>query len=155
MIRPPAARDVAAWAAMRGRLWPDADAAELVAEAQVFLAGDGSSLLDAVFLAEDDAARPVGFIELHIRAFVDGCDSMPVPHVEGWYVEPSARRAGTGRELMRAAETWARARGFTELGSDALVENETSHRAHAGCGFAETERLVMFRKPLAQDPRAT
>jgi aminoglycoside 6'-N-acetyltransferase I len=148
VIRAAAAGDVTAWAAMRGRLWPDADAADLAAEARAFFAGDGNSLLDAVFLAEDEAARPFGFVELHIRPFVDGCDSMPVPHVEGWYVEPSARGAGVGRELMRAAEGWARERGFTELGSDALVENELSQRAHAACGFAETERLVMFRKPL-------
>lgn len=148
MIRPAATRDVTAWAAMRGRLWPDADVAALAAEAQAFVARNGNSLLDAVFLAEDDAAQALGFIELHVREFVDGCDSMPVPHIEGWYVEPFARGTGVGRALVQAAETWARDRGFTELGSDALAENEPSQRAHAACGFAETERLVMFRKPL-------
>jgi aminoglycoside 6'-N-acetyltransferase I len=41
------------------------------------------------------------------------------------------------------------ARGFRELGSDALIENHGSHAAHRGWGFSETERVVYFRKPLA------
>jgi aminoglycoside 6'-N-acetyltransferase I len=138
----------AAWAAMRARLWPDADAAEMQREAEAFVAGAREPTLEAVFLALDGAARPLGFIELSIRAFADGCDSMPVPHVEGWYVEPTARRAGIGRALMSAAEDWAQTLGFTELASDTEVENIASQDAHASCGFAETERLVKFRKRL-------
>ncbi len=102
----------------------------------------------AVFLA-DDETTPLGFIELAVRSFSDGCESMPVPHVEGWYVEPSARGRGIGRALMQAAEGWARDRGFTELASDTEPWNERSIAAHARCGFRETERLVKFRKSLA------
>lgn len=147
-IRPVGPHDAAAWAAMRARLWPDADAAEMQCEADAFVAGARQAALEAVFLAEDDSAWPLGFIELSIRAFADGCESMPVPHVEGWYVEPSVRRTGIARALMSAAENWARAHGFTELASDTEVENVASQDAHAGCGFAETERLVKFRKRL-------
>ena len=107
-------------------------------------------MLDAVFLAENDEAHPVGFLELSLRAFSDGCNSMPVPHVEGWYVEPQARRHGLGLALMSAAEDWARARGFTELASDTQLDNDASQRAHARCGFDEVERLIKFRKKLAQ-----
>jgi aminoglycoside 6'-N-acetyltransferase I len=117
-------------------------------EAEAFVAGACEAMLEAVFLALDDSARPLGFIELSIRAFADGCDSRPVPHVEGWYVEPSARRTGIGRLLMSAAEDWARALGFSELASDTEVENVASQEAHARCGFSETERLVKFRKRL-------
>jgi aminoglycoside 6'-N-acetyltransferase I len=148
MIRPVEAGDVEAWAAMRGRLWPHADAGDLLREANAFVAGDPGTIVDAAFVAEDDARAPLGFIELSIRDFADGCDSAPIPHIEGWYVEPPARGRGLGAELMRAAEAWSRERGFIELASDTEVENVASRGAHAACGFEETERLVKFRKAL-------
>jgi aminoglycoside 6'-N-acetyltransferase I len=148
VIRPVEGRDAAAWAAMRARLWPYADAAELAREVDAFIAAPGGAMIDAAFVADDGLAGPQGFIELSVRDFADGCDSMPVPHVEGWYVEPAAQRSGIGRALMAAAEEWARERGFTELASDTEVENGSSRDAHAGCGFEETEILVKFRKRL-------
>lgn len=148
MIRPFEARDAAAWAAMRQQLWPHADAGELLDETAVF-AGGGDSFINAVFIAEDESQRTVGFVELSIRDFANGCDSMPIPFVEGWYVEPFARRRGFGRSLMSAAEDWARERGFSELASDTEVENVASQDAHGACGFEETERLITFRKSLA------
>ena len=148
LIRAVESRDVDSWSAMRSRLWPDADSAELAREARAFAAGTAPPILHAVFIAEDDRAQPIGFVELSIRAFSDGCDSMPVPHVEGWYVKDSVRRHGVGRALMRAAETWARSRGFTELASDSELSDEAAQRAHSGCGFEEVDRLVKFRKEL-------
>ena len=149
MVRPFAPSDIAVWAAQRSRLWPDADAAELAAEAHQFAAGVQLPGIAAVFIAEDAAATPLGFLELAVRPFSDGCESMPVPHVEGWYVEPGARGRGVGRRLMRAAEHWARANGFDEIASDTELANEASQRAHTGCGFIEVDRLVKFRKPLS------
>jgi aminoglycoside 6'-N-acetyltransferase I len=139
--------DVQIWAALRHKLWPHASAGELLVEAQTFASGGDSPLVAAAFIA-DDEAKPMGFIELSIRPFADGCDSRPIPHVEGWYVEPNARRQGVARALMERVQEWARERGFYELASDTEVENEPSLQAHARCGFAETERLVKFRKQL-------
>ena len=135
------------WAALRAKLWPAADPAELADEAEAFLGGRAVPTIEAVFIAEEDA-EPLGLLEVAMRNFSDGCESMPVPHVEGWYVEPSARRRGVGRALMRAAEEWARERGFTELASDTEPWNDTSLAAHARLGFVETERLVKLRKVL-------
>jgi aminoglycoside 6'-N-acetyltransferase I len=132
---------------LRARLWPSADAVELASEAATFLDGNVIPTIAAVFLAEDEG-KPLGFLELALRSFSDGCDSMPVPHVEGWYVEPSARGRGVGRALMQAAEDWARRHGYRELGSDTEPWNVASLAAHARCGFEETERLVKFRKLL-------
>jgi aminoglycoside 6'-N-acetyltransferase I len=133
---------------MRARLWPGEDAEELAREAHAFAAGDTPPTMDMVFLAEDDEARPVGFLELSLRDFSDGCDSMPVPHVEAWYVEHDARGRGLGRALVRAAEEWAKARGFRELASDAELSNERSHLTHQACGFEEVDRLIKYRKRL-------
>ena len=57
--------------------------------------------------------------------------------------------ACAGRALVAAVELWTREQGCTELASDALLDNEASHRAHAACGFEETERVVYFRKHLS------
>ncbi|MGA9273050.1 MAG: GNAT family N-acetyltransferase [Candidatus Cybelea sp.] len=137
------------WARLRGRLWPDADPQELTAETQAFLEGAEMPTIAAAFVArEEEGDEAIGFLELGVRPFADGCESRPVAHVEGWYVEPAARGRGVGRALMTAAENWARERGFTELASDTEVENDLSLAAHLRFGFFETERLIKFRKPL-------
>ncbi len=132
---------------MRAQLWPHADAAELAREARDFSSGAGVPTIDVVFIAAGED-RQIGFLELSLREFSDGCDSMPVPYVEGWYVEPGARGTGVGRALMRAAEAWSREHGFTELASDTQLHNDGSLRAHEHCGFEEVERLVKLRKRL-------
>lgn len=143
------ADDAETWAAVRHRLWPSADPAELLAETRAFTAGTVTPLIATAFLAEDSGEhRVLGFIELSIRPFADGCDSRPIPYVEGWYVEPAARKTGVGRALMNAAEAWAKKRSFSELASDTEIENDASLAAHARCGFVETERLVNLRKAL-------
>lgn len=89
-----------------------------------------------------------GFAEVATRPYVDGCRTSPVAFLEGWYVDPDRRGSGVGRALVDAVEAWARARGLEELGSDALLSNEPSHRAHQRLGFIEVERAVRYRKPL-------
>jgi aminoglycoside 6'-N-acetyltransferase I len=150
MIRELKPRDVPAWAGLRARLWPNEDRDELLREAHAFVSDGDAGFLDAVFIAEstEDGSEPIGFLELSVRAFSDGCDSRPVPHIEGWYVADALRGRGVGRALMRAAETWCTARGYTELASDTEVHNEASQVAHAKCGFEEVDRLVKFRKKL-------
>ena len=151
IVRPIEAGDAAAWTEMRAKLWPDADLAELERETAAFLTGGASSLVSVVFIADLGVSERIGFLELAIRAFSDGCDSAPVPHVEGWYVKEHARGRGIGRELMQAAENWARDRGFVELASDTEIHNESSLRAHEACGFEEVERLIKFRKRIVTD----
>jgi aminoglycoside 6'-N-acetyltransferase I len=153
MVRAAELRDAEAWAQMRARLWPDANASELAAETRAFFAGSAPPYIAAAFVAEArgslaSQATLVGFLEVAIRPFSDGCDSMPVPHVEGWYVEPSARGQDVGRELMKAAEAWARGRDFLELASDTEIENHASLLAHQACGFEEVDQLRKFRKIL-------
>jgi aminoglycoside 6'-N-acetyltransferase I len=155
VIRPLAEHDVAAWAPMRAQLWPEADASELAREAAAFLAAPAeTALIDAVFVA-DRLGEVIGFLELAVRAFSDGCDSMPVPHVEGWYVSGSERSRGVGRALIAAAANWARERGFTELASDTEVSNERSQHAHTACGFEEVDRLVKYRMRLTDAPQSS
>ena len=89
-----------------------------------------------------------GYVEAGARSIVDGCSSSPVGYIEAWYVDPDLRRVGYGRALLEAAEDWARSRGYSEMGSDALIDNEVSHAAHQGSGYEIVDRVVTFRKHL-------
>jgi aminoglycoside 6'-N-acetyltransferase I len=106
------------------------------------------------FVAYVGSGHAVGFIEVAIRTdYVNGTDSSPVAFLEGIYVVPEARRMGTARALVEAAEHRAISRGCREFASDAALENETSNAMHRALGFQETERVVFFRKLLTDTPR--
>jgi hypothetical protein len=49
---------------------------------------------------------------------------------------------------VRQVEAFVAARGFREIGSDALVENHASHAAHRGWGFGGTEKGRVFPQAL-------
>jgi aminoglycoside 6'-N-acetyltransferase I len=140
---PCAASDLDDWAALRSALWPDE--AELRSGAQAMLAEQDKLAL----LCRSDAGEALAFAEASIRRdYVNGCDSSPVAFLEGIYVVPGHRHTGIARALVERVVVWARGFGCTEFASDALIENEASHAFHAAIGFAETERVVYFRRPL-------
>lgn len=102
-----------------------------------------------VFVAEEREGL-VGFLELSLRSYAEGCDSSPVPYVEGWFVAEAWRRRGVGGALMQAAEEWSREHGFTEMGSDTQDWNRLSRDAHAALGFSEVETITVFRKRFSK-----
>jgi aminoglycoside 6'-N-acetyltransferase I len=144
-IRPVEASDAAEWLRMRTALWPSADQ---TAEIDAYLRSGGSALIAAVFVAERSSGGLAGFIEVGLRAYAEGCESTPVPFIEGWYVDADLRRRGVGIALVRAAEEWARSQGYREMGSDVEIENDVSIEAHRAIGYEEVSRLVCFRREL-------
>lgn len=129
---------------MRCALWPHHSGAEHQAEMTAWLTRPHA----AVFVCPRESGGLCGFAEVDTRPYVDGCRSSPVAFLEGWYVDPDSRGSGVGRALVDAVEAWARSRGLHELGSDALLDNEASHRAHDRLGFVKVERAVRYRKPI-------
>jgi aminoglycoside 6'-N-acetyltransferase I len=101
-----------------------------------------------VFVVDRGDGSLAGFVEAGSRPYAEGCETSPVGYVEAWYIDEDVRRQGYGRVLLQAAEDWARAHGYREMASDAVLDNEASHRAHEASGYAEVERLVTFRKDL-------
>jgi aminoglycoside 6'-N-acetyltransferase I len=91
----------------------------------------------------------VGFVEVSLREWAEGCTTHPVGYIEAWYVEPAERRSGLGRRLIEAAEAWSAARGCTEMASDADVDNAVSRRAHRALGYTELAPVVLFCKRLS------
>ena len=132
---------------MRLALWPESDSASHASEIEDFFAGRLREPLQ-VLIAVDDDNRALGFAELSIRIYAEGCDTDHIGYLEGWYVLAEARRRGVGRALVAAAENWAREQGCTEFGSDALIDNEVSASAHRALGFEEVAQIRCFRKDL-------
>ena len=71
---------------MMRALWPDAGAYDFSDE--------------TVFVWERSDGGLGGFASLSLRPWAEGCDSTPVPYVEGWWVAPDLRRQGVGRALF-------------------------------------------------------
>jgi aminoglycoside 6'-N-acetyltransferase I len=131
---------------MRLALWPDEEV-RIGDLDPSFAEGAGW-----VFVAEL-SGKLIGFVEVQVRRYANGCQSQPVPFLEGIWVDPDFRRRGVGALLIRQVEAAVVAHGYGELGSDALLENTSSHAAHRAWGFDETERVVYFRKLLCPGRR--
>jgi aminoglycoside 6'-N-acetyltransferase I len=133
-VRPMRTGEEPAVEEMMRALWPGGDRYDFAGE--------------TVFVWERDGGGLGGFVSLSLRPWAEGCDSSPVPYVEGWWVAPELRRTGVGSALMAAVEQWSRDRGYRELGSDVELDNAASLNAHATLGFEPTLRVQFFRKRL-------
>jgi aminoglycoside 6'-N-acetyltransferase I len=148
LIRPVQQSDAADWARMREALWPS-EPGEHAEEIASFYEGDRRNPAE-VLLAIDDSGRAIGFAEVSIRPYAEGCFSGRVAYLEGWFVEEDRRRNGVGAALVAAVEEWGRSQGCTELASDTEIHNVDSAAAHRALGFSEVERIVCFRKALRE-----
>ncbi|HEV2162489.1 MAG TPA: GNAT family N-acetyltransferase [Stellaceae bacterium] len=149
-IREMGPADRLVWARMRSQLWPDEILDAYLAMIDEILGSD-----DAWSFIAEAAGAAAGFAELAIRKYANGCESRPVPFLEGIWVEEQLRRRRIGARLLNHIEAFVGRRGFREIGSDAFADDRVSHAAHAAWGFTETERVVYFRKPLAKsEPRS-
>jgi aminoglycoside 6'-N-acetyltransferase I len=146
LVRPIQQSDSADWERMRQAFWPST-AGEHAGEIGLFFNGDRRNPAE-VLIAIEETGRAIGFAELSIRPYAEGCYSGRVAYLEGWFVEISARGKGVGAALGKAAEEWARAQGCTELASDTEIDNAASASAHESLGFEEINRIICFRKAL-------
>lgn len=133
---------------MRCALWPEEEPRALRADVRRFFAGELREPLETL-VAEDESGRLIGFAELSVRPYAEGCVTEDVAYLEGWYVVPEARRRGVGGALVRAAEAWGRGRHCMEFASDAVLDNAVSAAAHRALGFQEVVQIRCFRKDLA------
>ena len=143
-IRRATPEDKPEWVRMRQGLWPDAPLEYLNFDLDELLANSDAG----IFVASDSQGRLIGFIETGLRDHGEGCETSPVGYIEAWYVDPDMRKTGYGRRLLDRAEKWALAQGYTEMGSDALLENDVSHAAHRKCGYIEVDKVINYRKSL-------
>ena len=132
------------WLQMRQRLWPEAPVEYLSFDLDDKLANPDY----AVFIASSGDEGSIAFIETGLRDHGEGCETSPVGYIEAWYVDEHTRGQKLGRELVHAAEQWAREKGCREMASDTWLDNEASITAHVRMGYHEADRLVHFVKRL-------
>lgn len=145
VVRPARPADTEALVRFRCALWPEGSAAEHRQELEDFFA---KAPAESAALVAEGAAGLLGFAELSIRAYAEGCDTDRVGYLEGWFVEADARQGGIGGRLVAAGEAWARSLGCTEFASDTVAENELGATAHRALGFADAGLVRCFRKGL-------
>ena len=143
-IRRATDQDKSDWLRLRQGLWPDAPVEYLSFD----LDGHLSDPDYVVFVASDGNQDLIAFIEAGLRDHGEGCETSPVGYIEAWYVAEHLRGQNVGRDLVYAAEQWAREKGCREMASDTWLENESGIAAHLRLGYQEVERLVHFVKRL-------
>jgi aminoglycoside 6'-N-acetyltransferase I len=145
MIKRCTSLDHNGWLPLRVALWPDC-AADTDYDKQTLFSAPERYL---VLTFTDENGNAIGFAEASVRTdYVNGTGSWPVAFLEGLYVQHASRGQGIARQLVAGVQQWAEERGCTELASDALLDNHGSHAMHKALGFAETERVVYYSKPL-------
>ncbi|WP_411829182.1 aminoglycoside 6'-N-acetyltransferase [Pandoraea sputorum] len=145
-IKPIGPDELTSWRALRKALWPQASRAEHQQETEDMLKQPERYLAVIAVSPEADA---IGFAEASIRRdYVNGCDGSPVVFLEGIYVSPVSRRMGVARALCMSVEQWGVLQGCEEFASGTDINNADSQRLHEALGFAESERVVFFKKAL-------
>jgi PhnO protein len=86
----------------------------------------------------------VGFATLHSTPVLHR--ATPVGRITGIAVRPSARGAGVGRELVRAAESHFREQGFQRIEVTSGPMHEDAYPFYRRLGY--TDQGVRFAKPL-------
>lgn len=125
---------------MRRTMFPEDGLAAHTREIAALLADERQAAFGAKFTGNDW----IGFIEVGQRDLAEGCATSPVGYIEAMWVAEPARRHGVARRLVEAAKRWARDRGFSELCSDAQIDNSISQEAHRRLGFTESDRIVCY-----------
>jgi aminoglycoside 6'-N-acetyltransferase I len=137
------AEDLDVWLSMYAALFPQSTPRGMRAEIDRVLSDPNSHAICA-----ERAGCVVGFAEYALRPYVNGCVSKPVPFLEGIWVDPDHRRVGVAAALISRFEAFARDGGYSEIGSDVLIDDEAALTFHSRVGFVETERVVYFRKEI-------
>ena len=145
IVRPASVADSEQWLELRDALWPGSRR-EHALEIAAHLRDPPDTA--ACLVAELSDHDLVGFAEVSLRGYAEGCRTSPVGYLEGLYVAPEHREEGVGTVLVQAAEEWARERGCTEMASDREWDNEVSAAFHEALGYEEVDRIVCFRKDL-------
>jgi GNAT superfamily N-acetyltransferase len=87
--------------------------------------------------------RLLGWMHVEHRTSMQSSDRA---ELIGLVVDASARRRGTGRALVDAAERWAQSRGLTTLTVRSNVTRELSHPFYEALGFVREKTQHLYRK---------
>lgn len=99
----------------------------------------------AVFVFDDGAGSAVGWVHVHaVESLVAG----RYAEIGGLVVDAGARRTGAGRELMLAAEAWARAHGCSSVRLRSNIVRTEAHEFYRRLGYEVVKTQLTFRKDV-------
>ena len=120
--------------------WEDKDALAPGFSEALARAVRAQDLRSAVLIAEQTDGTRLGFSEMKVVEDVTGVERA---HVADLAVTDTARRAGVGMALMKAAEQWARDRGLPVLSLDVWSANERGQAFYERLGYrSESLHLI-------------
>jgi GNAT superfamily N-acetyltransferase len=132
----------------------DAAAAALLCT-QLGYPTDTQALLARMTQITDDAHRAVlvaclddelvGWIDLSVEYHLQ---SEPAALIGGLVISERVRGQGIGRQLCKAAEAWARARGVARLRVRSNAIRERAHAFYLRDGYARVKTSAVFEKTL-------
>lgn len=70
--------------------------------------------------------------------------------IMGLVVDPSARGQGLGRDLVKSAESWARARGLSAITVRSNVARQLSHPFYEALGYSREKTQHVYRKGVTR-----
>ena len=100
---------------------------------------------DRLFVAEH-GGRVVGW--LHVSAH-DSLEADPCAVIAGLVVDAGARRLGVGRDLVAAAEAFARDRGLGRVRVRSNVQRSEAHAFYPALGYGLEKTQHAYGKRLA------
>ena len=109
------------------------------------LAGVEAEPSSRVLVAENGNGRVIGW--LHVAARTQLTEDM-CADILGLVVDESARGAGVGADLVRAAEAWARGEGCTRIRVRSRETRERAHKFYEREGYARNKVQVVLHKSL-------
>lgn len=140
-IRPPRSGDLTELADLSAQLGYPVTAAELAGRLAAVAANDHATVL----VAGDAADRPIGWVHVELKR------TLVAPltaQIMGLVVDGDARNAGVGRDLVSAAEAWARDRGCLRMLVGTRITRERAHRFYTREGYVLQKTTHFFEKGL-------
>jgi GNAT superfamily N-acetyltransferase len=140
-VRPMTERDARAAAELAGQLgYPST--AEQIRRRLAGLSGDPES---AVFVAESDDGRVVGWVHVVAHCFLE---MDPYAELGGLVVDAAARRQGAGKALVSAAEEWAAGRGYATMRVRSNMKRAEAQPFYEGAGYVIVKSQNVYEKTL-------
>ena len=90
----------------------------------------------------------IGFIEVALRSYSNGCFFQPVPFLEGFYIKQSEQGKKYGKFFINQVEQELIQLGYKKLCSSTDWGNTTSQAVHTAFNFNEVDRIVLYHKTL-------
>lgn len=146
IVRSMAERDAAAAAELAMQLGYPATAEQITRRLAAIANGSPAEAAEAaVFVAETDDGRVVGWVHVHASRLLV---VEPAAEIWGLVVDAEARGEGVGRRLMAEAEAWAAARGLDRLRLRSNVVREGAHAFYRRLGYEVVKTSLTFERRL-------